>query len=238
MRPALFVTSALAAMWAAIPATASAAPLFKLGSLYSIESTQAPSNDATIATLPDPGAQVFTPLTNGLVTQIANQRVVGNATWLTFAYQTVGGIPIGNQGVNWSIFENGITAAQPLTLIAGFVSFDISGTTQAPTNCALFGAAFHVGTDPSGGGGGVGCLAVGTSQQFPAGILPALGTTIDPFNLLDSAGINSAAVTSYYEALEFTAQSVTPAPEPASFTIFGIGVTALASLLLAHRRRT
>jgi hypothetical protein len=45
----------------------------------------------------------------------------------------------------------------------------------------------------------------------PAGPLGALGTFINPWNFLDSTGINSANVAGYTEALEFAPQ-VTPLP--------------------------
>jgi hypothetical protein len=240
MRPALFATSILAAMWAASsPTPLYAAPLFTTAP-YAVDSTNAPSNDATIVPhLPLSGQSLFTPLTNGDATLTASQIPVNaNTAWLTFDYNTVGGIPIGIQGANWAINETGIAAAQPLNFIARFISFDHLGTNLPPINCAIFGMNFHVGTDPSGAIGGVGCLAVGFSQSFPAGPMPAFGTFIGPFNSLNNTGIDSTQVTSYFQALEFTAQPSTGVPEPASFAIFGIGVTALASLLLAHSRRT
>ena len=121
-------------------------------------------------------------------------------------------------------------------LVGNFISFDSQGITQPPSRgCGLFGASFTVAPDPTGITG-AGCLSTSPGGTFQAGALPSFGTSIDPFEFLFNTGIQPGPVTSYFEALDFQPQTVTPTPEPATWAILAFGLLGLATVVTRGRR--
>jgi hypothetical protein len=155
------------------------------------------------------GAAGTRSLDAGLLNLTISLVAQGSAEWLVFSYETGNGSAIGNQGQNWSVNEVGLDAAQALNFIGAYVAFDALGVNQ-PAASSIF-AGYSPGANPVPGGTGSGLVNLGFVAPVPAGPLGALGTFINPWNFLDSTGINSANVAGYTEALEFAPQ-VTPLP--------------------------
>lgn len=201
--------------------TAKGADLFVLGSTFTDSGSNSPDSFSTTVTLA-PGT---TSPDGGALNLTISKIFEGSDEWLVFDYQTAtpGTQLVPSTSDAWSIAQTGLDLAVPVNFIGGFAEFlDSSGDAITPTSAVFPG--YSVESNPVPGGTGTGEGATFT-DPFPAGPLADLGAFIDPFDQLDATGVPSANVEGFYQALEFA--PATPAPEPASLTLFGAGILGL-----------
>jgi hypothetical protein len=226
MKTALIVAAGLLAAsgWQ----VASAAPLFAPGSTFQVSASNSP--DSFTDTVPL--ATGTYAIDGGAVDiAVAITPAGGGAEWLSFTYSTVNGGVLSQPYQDWSVYEVGLDAAQPVNFIAAYAQFNTNGVAQTPTG-NIFGG-YGIEADPVPGETGTGLGASGFTAPFAAGDLPTLGTYISPWSYLNDTGINSATVNGYEEALEFTPQ--TPGvPEPAAWLMMICGIGGVGAML---RRR-
>jgi hypothetical protein len=198
-------------------------PLFVPGSTFTVTAQASP--DSFTATVPL--ADGTTALDNGTVDLTVAIVPDGANDWLTFTYTTTNGAPLSSGG-DWSMYETGLDAAQPVNFGAAYAAFFTNGTTDTPTY-SFFGG-YSVAPNPVPGATGTGLYGGGFVDPLPAGPVPQLGSYIDPWSsYLDGAGIDSTTVTGYEEGLEFSPSAVasTLVVGGATATLSGGGIVQL-----------
>ena len=201
-------------------------PLFVAGSTFQVQATDSPDTFTTTVTL-TPGT---VPLDNGTLDLTIAIVPDGPDDWLTFTYNTTNGALL-SQGGDWSVYETGLDAAEPVNFINAYLQMTSGGTVDTPTGDDIFGGSFIPNPVPGQSGNGFGGNPF--TDLLPAGPVPALGTYIHPWDDLDNTGIDSSTVTGYEETLEFAPQTVsTTIPSQlmvsaATATLSGNGVVQL-----------
>jgi PEP-CTERM motif len=220
----------LAATMAALPIVAHADPLFTLGDDVTITATNSP--DSFTAVVPfTPGVYSVDNSAASVSIAIVPDPSTSQSEWAVFTITAASG-SLSQSNASWSFNITGIPAAVPSNLIGNATQF-LSGSTvlaQTGTGSGIFGQTLM--TDPVPGGTGQAEGNVGYVDPLGSGPLAELGSSIDPFGALQFFGIASGDVTGFTEALQFAPE--TPAPEPASIAILGIG---LLGFRMVRRRR-
>lgn len=196
------------------------AELFVSGSSFTVEGTNSPDTFSSPATLSS-GVQSLD--SGKLLLTVSDVPAADGAEWLIFSYQTASGGPLSQATQDWALGELGLQATVPVKAIAGFAQFDDNGTLLNPT-AAIFPDT-TVAPNPIPGMSGIGQLTIATFS-FPAGPLPLIQTFIDPFSILNEAGIDPSLVTSFSDADEWVPQTPVTAPEPGSLTLIAGGLLA------------
>jgi hypothetical protein len=213
------------------------AQLFTPSGAFTVDATGSPGNFSQSVDLTSGSINALPGVTLTIITPGGTDAP--GAEWLIFHYEATDGLLSPTQG-DWSLFEDGLPANQPLNFINAALQFDANGT-NIPWNASLFGNYHPVSAMPSDIAGfmpGPGLLANpfdDTTIGGP-GPLPSLGTFINPFSQLDGflgGGFTADEITGYTEAFEFSPQSVSPGvPEPSTWAMLltGFGLLGFAAM--------
>jgi hypothetical protein len=203
------------------PSISNASPLFTPFGTFTVSAYNTPDTFSVSAALLPGIPQLIDPALSLTVSIVSGG---GANEWLVFNYNTVGGVPLSCGGCYWQVYEVGLPATQPVSIIAAYAQFNTNGTAQVPTSSIFPG--YSVEANPVPGESGTGLGVSGISGPLGSGPLPALGTFISAFSDLDNTGINSSTVNGYVEALEF-APTATPLPAALPMFVSGLGAFGL-----------
>jgi hypothetical protein len=207
------------------------ADLFDIGSTFTASGLNSAGSFSNTVTLQNG----TTAIDGGAIDLTISIVPDGSSEWLVFTYQSsTPDTPLmSNTSDDWNVYETGLDAAVATDFDRAYAAFlDSSGNAITPTSSIFPG--YSVIPNPVPGGAGIGLGTGSFTDDNPAGPYFALGAYIEPFDYLDSgAGIPSANVDGFVQALEFSPTSAVP--EPASLSLVCTGLVGLAGL--AFRRR-
>jgi hypothetical protein len=215
-------SAVLAAVVLAASSLDASAGLFTPGSTFTVDASSSPDTFDETATLTNGIVQSLDGGALNLVVSIVPAG--GGDQWLVFDYNTSSGSPLSQGSDDWSVYEVGLQAYNPVTFIAAYLQFSINGVAQTPTG-NIFGG-YSIASSPVPGFTGTGWAASGFSAIFDSP-LPTLGSYISPWAYLGATGVNYAGVNGYEEALEFS-PTTAATPEASTWAMMLLGFAGLS----------